>query len=98
MPVTSIRLDDDDLKFINEMAKRQASDRTQLIKKAITLGIKDMMLEEALGRYQRGEASAWECARMADVTLWEFLDTLKSRGIYFRTDEDELERALKEFE
>jgi len=95
MPVTTIRLDENDLKYLDEMAKKQSLDRTNLIKKAITLGIHDILLDEALKNYQKGLSSAWECAKEANISLWEFIDELKKRGIGFRTDELELENALK---
>ena len=95
MPVTTIRLDENDIKYLDEMAKKQSLDRTNLIKKAITLGIHDILLEEAIKKYQKGSCSAWECAREANISLWEFIDELKIRGLGFRTDEIELENALK---
>jgi len=96
MPVTTVRLDKDVLNDLDEMARSHFIDRSSLIRKAIKLGIKDILLEEAIGRYQRGEHSAWECARDAKITLWELLDDLQRRGIFFKTDEVELENALRE--
>ncbi|MEE9151193.1 MAG: UPF0175 family protein [Thermoplasmata archaeon] len=96
MPVTTIRLDDDDLKFLEEIAERQSLDRTTLIKRAIKLGVHEILLEEALGRYQKGSCSAWECAREAQLSLWEFLEELKKRDIGFKVDEIELRNALRE--
>lgn len=98
MPVTTVRMADEELRILDDLAKRNSLDRSDLLKKALKLGVKDMLLEEALGKYQRGESSAWQCASEAGLTLWEFLDQLKKRDIYFRTDEIELEQALKEFQ
>jgi len=96
MPVTTVRLKEDVLKDLDEMARSHFTDRSSLIRKAIGLGLKDLLLEEAIGCYQKGECSAWECAREAKITLWEFLDVLNRRGIFFKTDEVELENALRE--
>ena len=96
MPVTTIRLDKEELKYLDELAKKHALDRTNLIKKAISIGVHEILIEEAMVRYQKGLCSAWECAREAKITLWEFIEILKTRGMYFRTDEIELENALKE--
>ena len=96
MPVTTIRLDDDDLKFLEEIAERQSLDRTTLIKRAIKLGVRDILLDNALEMYQKGLCSAWECAREAQITLWEFLDELRKRDIGFKVDDIELVRVLKE--
>jgi len=96
LAVTTIRLDDEDLKHLEEVAQRQSIDRTSLIKRAIKLGVHDILLEDALQKYQQGLGSAWLCAKEAKVTLWEFLDELRKRDIFFQTDEIELARALKE--
>ena len=90
-------MNDEELKRLDEMAKRKSMDRTHLIKKAIELGVRDMLIEDALEQYQRGGKSAWACADEAGITLWEFIEILKQREIYFKTDEEELSRALKEF-
>lgn len=96
MPVTTIRLDEDDLRYLDDIAEGQKLDRTSLIKKAIKLGVSDILLDNALEKYKKGTCSAWECARQARVSLWEFLEELRKREIYLRTDEIELENALKE--
>jgi len=97
MPVTSIRMNDEELKRLDDMAKRKSLDRTHLIKKAIELGVRDMLIEDALEQYQRGGKSAWACAEEAGITLWEFLEILTQREIFFKTDEEELSRSLREF-
>ena len=97
MPVTSIRMNDEELKRLDDMAKRKSLDRTHLIKKAIEIGVRDMLVEDALEQYQRGGKSAWACAEEAGITLWEFLEILAQREIFFKTDEEELSRSLREF-
>lgn len=51
-------------------------------------------MDQAIQRYQEGSGSAWKCASDAQVSLWEFLEELKNRGIGFKTDEDELKGQL----
>jgi predicted HTH domain antitoxin len=55
------------------------------------------IIKDAIEQYQQGGKSAWACADEAGITLWEFLEILKQREIYFKTDEEELFRSLKEF-
>lgn len=97
MPVTSVRIDKKEIEYLNELAEKYKMDRSSLIKKAIKIGIRDILLDDAINRYQKGMCSAWSAASEAKVTLWEFLSELHQRGILFRTDEAELEKALKEF-
>jgi predicted HTH domain antitoxin len=98
MPVTTIRLNKKDLRYLDDLAKKHELDRTNLIKKAITLGVHEILIEEAIENYQKGIFTVWQCARDARISLWEFIEVLKTRGIHFRTDETELENALKELE
>lgn len=97
MPVTSVRLDKDDLDWLDEIADRENLDRSTLIKKAIHKGVREILLEESLRLYQGGKCSAWAAAEDAHITLWEFLEELRRRDLHFYTDEDELEKSLEEF-
>ncbi len=97
MPVTSIRIDKNEIEYLNELAEKYKIDRSSLIKKAIKIGIRDILLDDAINKYQKGRCSAWLAASEAKITLWEFLNELHRRNILFKTDEVELEKALKEF-
>ena len=94
--VTTIRLPPDDLKRLARLAKELQVDRSSLIRRALDAGVREILVEEAVRRYQRGGASAWFCARGAGINLLVFLDELKARGVPFRTDEDLLEDQLEE--
>ena len=62
----------------------------------MTMPETSMKLAEAIKKYQEGSTSAWKCAREAQVSLRDFLDELRKRGIGFKTDEDELKSHLTE--
>lgn len=96
MPVTTLRLSDGELKRIDRIAKQQGVDRATLLRKAIAGGLREVLVSEAVARYQRGECSAWRAASDAGVGLWEFLDELTRRGVFFRTDERHLEHLIEE--
>ncbi len=96
MPVTTLRLSDDELRRIDRIARQQGVDRAVLLRRAIAGGVREILLSDAIGRYQRGECSAWRAASDAGVGLWEFLDELQRRGVPFRTDEGHLEGLIEE--
>lgn len=98
MPVTTLRLSEEELRHIDRLAKKQGTDRAALLRRAISGGLREILLEEALARFQRGECSAWRAASDAGLGLWEFLEELKRRGVPFRTDERQLEELMKELE
>ena len=96
MPVTTLRLSDEELRRIDRVARQQGVDRSVLLRRAISGGLREILLSDAIGRYQRGGCSAWRAASDAGVGLWEFLDELRQRGVPFRTDEGHLEGLIEE--
>lgn len=96
MPVTTLRLSDEELRRIDRIAKQQGVERAVLLRRAIAGGVREILVADAIGRYQRGECSAWRAASDAGVGLWEFLDELQRRGVPFRTDESHLEGLIEE--
>jgi len=93
--VTSVRLDRADLKALDELASRLKLERSTLIKRALEAGVREVLIDEGVAEYQKGRASAWKSARGARVSLAEFLDELKRRGVPFRTDEDLLREQVE---
>ncbi|MGQ0796537.1 MAG: UPF0175 family protein, partial [Methanobacteriota archaeon] len=96
MPVTTLRLSDDELRRIDRIAKRQGVDRSVLLRQAIAGGLREILMSDAIARYQRGELSAWRAASDGGIGLWDFLDELQKRGVPFRTDERHLEGLIEE--
>ena len=94
MPVTTLRLSDTELRRIDRIAKRQGVDRAVLLRQAIAGGLREILVSDAIARYQRVECSAWRAASDAGVGLWEFLEELRRRGVPFRTDEQHLEDLI----
>ncbi len=95
--VTTVRIPSQDLARLGKLATRLKVDRSTVIRRALDEGVREILLQEALARYQRGEGSAWFCAREAGFNLLVFMDEMKKRGVPFRTDEELLERQLGEF-
>jgi predicted transcriptional regulator len=93
--VTTLRLSDEELRRIDSIARKQGVDRSVILRKAIAGGLREVQMEEAVARYQRGECSAWRAATDAGLGLWEFLDELRGRGVLFRTDERHLEDLIE---
>jgi len=94
--VTTVRLPGEDLDRLAEAAKRMKIDRSSLIRRALDKGVREVLIEDAVLEYQRGDASAWAAARGAGLSLWQFLDELKARRVPFRTDEDLLRAQAEE--
>jgi predicted transcriptional regulator len=95
MGATSVRLPDDLLRALDEVARRQGTDRSSVMKRAIERGLRQISIDEAVEAYLKGGITAMRAARMAGVTLWEFLDELQRRGLGLRTDEDALRAQVE---
>jgi predicted DNA-binding protein len=94
--VTSVRIPPEDLERLDQLAKRLKIDRSSLLRRAIDAGVREVLVDDAVARYQKGEVSAWYGASSSGVNLWQFLDEMKARGVPFRTDEELLEKQLEE--
>ncbi|HLC79058.1 MAG TPA: hypothetical protein VJG83_01385 [archaeon] len=53
-------------------------------------------VENALARYSNGSLTLSLAAKKARLSIWELLGEMKARGIFVRTDEDNLEANLKQ--
>ena len=82
--------------LIDDLDPGAGVDRSVVLRRAITGGLREIVLSDAIERYQRGESSAGRAASEAQVGLWEFLDELRRRAIPFRTDESYLEELIEE--
>jgi len=96
MSVTSVRLSDALLRELDSLAKEEGTDRSTLLKRALEAGVREIRIDEAVKRYQKGLVSAWKAAQEAKVSLWEFTDVLKEREIGFLTSDEDLEQMLEE--
>ncbi len=98
MPVTTLRLSEEELKRIDRVARQQGLDRAVLLRRAISGGLREILVSDAVRRFQKGECTAWKAASDAGLGLWEFLDELERHGVQFRTDERHLESLIEELE
>lgn len=87
MATTEVPLPDDLLEALDRMAEDQGVDRSTILRKALERGLEDLLLDEAVDRYQQEEISAWKAARSSGVTLTRFLEELEARGLGLATDD-----------
>lgn len=83
------------LEYLEEIEK---IDRSTLLRRLFSMGIKEYLTEIALTTYSRGEITAWKAAELADLTLYEFIDLLKIRRIPVQYTLEDLEEDLRNVE
>ena len=87
----SVRIDSDDLREIDVLAKYEQQSKSDILREILALGIQDKRFEIALERFQKKELSAWQAARFAALPLTQFLDMLREKRIEFHYTEKELQ-------
>lgn len=95
--VTTVRFDEELLKRADELARIEHVDRSTILRKAVELGLRELLLQHALGVYRQGRVSAWKAAELANIPLWRFIDILKEKGIGFKASEDDLREMIEAY-
>lgn len=91
MPSISARVPDDEKEAIEEVAELLDEDRSTTIRKALREGLDELRVRLAVERYQSGELSVNEAARIADVSLGEWLEIARERNLTTQLTPEDLE-------
>jgi predicted HTH domain antitoxin len=70
---------------IDSIAQMRHLDRAQIIRQILEIGIEKEKINLAIDLYQQGETLD-RAANLADVNLWDLLDTIQERGIKLHVD------------
>ena len=81
MPSISARIPDDEREALDEVAELLGEDRSTTIRKALREGLHDIRVRVAVERYQSGEVSVKQAARLAGVSLGEWLEIARERNL-----------------
>ncbi len=95
MATTSVRVPDDVLQDLDNLARLAHVDRSTILRQVIDRGLRELRLERAVQYHQGGRLTTWAAARQSGVSLWEFIDVLKSKGGGVRTDEGLLWKQIE---
>ena len=87
----SIRIDDDDYKFLSALAKEERGDMSSAVRELVDLG--RVML--AVDRYKNGEASLEKAAKLAGVSLSKMMDILAAYGVEANLTHEDYLQSLK---
>jgi len=80
----------------DEIAKEKLEDRSTVMRELLALGLKQYMIDKAIGKYIEGKVSMGKAAELAGTSIWKFLDTLKERKIPIRYDLEDIKREINE--
>lgn len=90
MPSISARLPDDEAETLEEVAELLGEDRSTTIRRALSEGLRDIRIRVAVEQYQSGAVSINEAARIAGVSLAEWLEIARERNLTHQLTVDDL--------
>ena len=93
--VVSARVDAEDSKLVEDLARLEGEDRSTVLRKLMRLGIQAYRREVAVRAYGMGKATLNRAAELMGVNVWEFLAELGRQGIHLNYDSAELDKDIR---
>jgi predicted HTH domain antitoxin len=90
MPTVSARLPEEDNEELEAVTELLESDKSTTIRKALREGMATLRERHAVERYQSGDTSVNEAARLAGLSVGEWLEVAHERGLTTQLDETDL--------
>ncbi len=94
METVTARLPKKMIKKLELIAKEEHIDRSEIIRRALSIGIQQFLLERALKAYRKKQVSLWKAASMAGLPLRTMMQEADKASIPIAYDEEDLERDL----
>jgi len=92
MPSVSARLPSEEKAELEAVADLLDEDRSTTIRKALREGLTELRTRHAIERYQSGDIATLEAARLAGVSLGEWLEIADERNLTVQLTPADLER------
>ena len=90
MPSISARIPDEDEQAIEAVAALLDEDKSTVIRKALREGLSDLRIRLAVQQYQTGEISTNQAARVAGVSVADWLEIARERNLTTQLSPDDL--------
>ena len=90
MPTVSVRIGDDEKEELDEVAQLLEQDRSTTMRQALREGVETLRRRHAVERYQSADVSVNEAARLAGVSIAEWLEIAHERGLTTQLEETDL--------
>lgn len=87
----SIRVDDDDYRFLSSLAKEEREDISKAVRELVDLG----RIMFAIEKYKKSEASIEKAAKLAGVSISKMMYMLHEYGIEMNLEYEDYLKSLK---
>jgi len=91
MTSISARIPDEDEEEIQEVAALLNEDKSSTIRKALREGLEEIRVRVAVEKYQSGEVSVNEAARIAGMSIAEWLEIAREHNLTSQLEPEDLE-------
>ncbi|CCQ34580.1 hypothetical protein HLRTI_002929 [Halorhabdus tiamatea SARL4B] len=95
MPTVSVRLPDEEKDELEAVADLLEEDWSTIIRKSLRDGLHDLRVRHAVERYQSGDVAVTEAARLANVTVAEWLEIAREKNLTVQFRREDLEREVE---
>ena len=96
MKTLSVRIDEKEDKELETIAEKLKTDKSNVARQAIELGIRAIQRKEALERVRMRDWTVWKAAEYCGESYRSFLQLLRVSNVPFPISTQELERELNE--
>lgn len=96
MKTLSVRIDEKEDKELETIAEKLKTDKSNVARQAIELGIRAIKRKEALERVRMKDWTIWKAAEYCGESYRSFLQSLRESNVPFPISTQELERELNE--
>lgn len=90
MPSISARIPEEDEAALEDVAELLAEDKSTVIRKALREGLSELRIRTAIERYQTGDVSTNQAARIAGVSIAEWLEIAREHDLTTQLSPDDL--------
>ncbi len=99
MESMQVRIDEKNMKILNELAEMLSSSRSEVIRRVIEGGIRELRMKIAMAKYIDDEFSLCRAAEFSGVSIQQMARYLSERGIpFFKQSADEAKKDAREAE
>ena len=91
MPSISARIPDDEEEELAEVIEILGEDKSTVIRKALSEGLGSLRKRIAIQRYQAGEISVNQAARLAGVSIAEWLEIAREHNLTTQLKPEDLD-------
>ena len=95
MRTARARISEEERNALDEVAELLGEDRNTTVRKALREGLQELRAREAVERYRAGDVSVNQAARIAGVSVAEWLEVARDRELHLQLDSADLEREAE---